>query len=139
MEESDVREVEQVVVDQSVVRLVVHSPRLHRPAWIVYSHEIRNQFFIGTAGIAHPDPCNRVLVANRIAADLNLRRNFRLTGDLDTSARRCELESVVHASEILAFKPAHRQWGQSMAAPVLQGNRRLICCAVKYYRLIKNR
>jgi hypothetical protein len=86
MQESDVREVEQVVADQSVVCIVVHPPRMHCPAGILYPHEIRNQLVIRIGGIAHPDPGNRVFVANRIAADLNLPGNFRLPRDLDTSA-----------------------------------------------------
>src|SRR5262249_22025157 len=123
VEKRDMGKVEQVLVDERVMSLVVHPARTHRPLRVVDADEIRDQRFIGARRIAHPDPCNRVAVQNRIAAHPGLRRNLALAWNLDASAGRRKLEPMIHAAQVLALQTAHRERRQPMTTSILQGDR----------------
>ena len=120
MHERKMGEVAQIVDDQQPVCPIVHISGKAAPFAVCERRIIDDQIWIGFFGIAHPDPDQVITFDAGIASDAELRRNLFLAGNLDAFSARIELHAVVHASDIVAFDPAHRERCRTMATAVVQ-------------------
>ena len=130
------REIEQVVVDQQVVRREVELATQHAIAGIVEPHRVGDRCRIGQRLVAHPDPHPAAALDRRKAPHEGAVRNELLARDFDAAPVRRELEPVIHTAQIVVLQPAHRERRETVAAAVLQDNDLAIGLAVKRQRLI---
>src|SRR5262249_50546826 len=107
----------------------------HEPIAVVVVQCPRNKRRVGERRIAHPEPHPAILFDRRVAAHYRCRRNDLLLWNLDTLSRRCKLQPVVHAPQIIALSAPARQWRQAMTAAILQRHDTSITLAVEHDRL----
>ena len=132
----EVREIEQVVVDQLVRRGVVEMPVAQAPALVVETGGRRDQRGIRLCRIADPHPDPAVARLHRIAAHARQLRDRALAGYLDAAPRGRELEAVVHAAQVIAFATPQRQRREAVAAAVLERHQSAVLAAVDDDRLV---
>ncbi len=113
------REIEQIVVDQLIIRCVIQVSRADVPIRVGSGDRFGDLGDISSRGVAHPDPDPASAFDHRIAADDGLRGDHRLARDLGAAAIRPELQAVIHAAKIVAFPPAQRQRREAVTAAVL--------------------
>ena len=123
MDVGQVREIEQVVADQQVVRVVVRVAALEAaPARIVEPVRVGDQRGVGFGRIAHPDPDPAMALDHREGAHAGIGRHGVLRRHFDALAGAVEQQAVIEAAHRVAFAPAARQGRAAMAAHVLEGH-----------------
>ena len=121
--ESKVRQIEQIIDDKLPVRLDMEIGAFGSPFRIVQPMEIRDRSGIGERRIAHPDPNPVIAFDHRIASYLRSVRNLLLPRDVNAMAVARKAQSVIEALQRIADKLAHRQRQVAMRAAVLEGHR----------------
>jgi hypothetical protein len=97
MDESDMRQVDQILDQQQVIRLDMKIGADRGPVRIVIVREIGNLRRIGFVLLAHPDPDIAMALDHRIAAHRDARRHTILARNGDAGAGRIEGEAVIAA------------------------------------------
>src|SRR5260370_23761433 len=86
MDESKMRQVEQIIDDKLPVRVHVQIGAFGSPIRIVEPMEICDRSGIGEHRIAHPDPNPVITLDHRIASYLGCLRNMLLPRDVNATA-----------------------------------------------------
>ncbi len=133
--EGQVREIEEIVVDQEVMRGVVEMACFQPVAWIVERQRRRDRRQVGRR-LAHPHPDPAAAHGDGVAAHAGALRDELLAGDLDAAPVGCELQPVIHAAQVVTFQPAHREGRETVAATILKRRQPAIGGAVKREGLI---
>ena len=134
--EGQMRKVEQIVVDQQVMRGVVEMTGFQPVARIVERQRRRDRRRVGRGRLAHPDPHPGAAHGDGIAAHAGALRDELLAGDLDAAPVGRELQPVIHAAQVVALEPAHRERRETVAATILERRQPAVGGAVKRDRLI---
>jgi hypothetical protein len=113
---AEVREVEQVVADERLRRLVVEVARDVVPFGVVAREVVGQERRVGARLVAHPDEHPLVLDGERIPLHARLRRHRFRSRDLDAAAGRVEQQAVVAAAHAVAFLPALRERREAMGS-----------------------
>src|SRR6516164_7817658 len=121
--ESKVRQIEQIIDDKLPVRVDMEIVAFGSPIRIVKPMEIRNSSGIGERRVAHPDPNPVIAFDHRIASYLRSLRNLLLPWDVNAMAIARKAQSVIEALQRIIHKLAHRQRQMAMGAAVLEGHR----------------
>jgi hypothetical protein len=121
--ESKVRQIEQIIDDKLPVRVDMEIGAFGSPVRIVKPMEIRDRSGIGERRIAHPDPNPVIAFDHWIASYLRSSRNLFLPGDVNAMTVACKAQSVIEALQCIADEFAHRQRQVAMRAAVLEGHR----------------
>ena len=125
----DVRQIQQIVDDELVVRAHLNGAGGDRPLAICEPGQWRDLVRIGERRITHPDPQYAPSFVDRIASDLRSRRHLHLPGNKNASSARVELKPVIAAGQVLALNLAARQRRRAMAALIRQGGWPAACRA----------
>ena len=133
------RDVENVVVDE----LIMARDRYHvglgaGPVGMVRPPPIRDQLRIGAFRIAHPDPDPVEALDQRISVDCGIGRDLRLARDLDAAAASIEAQSVIAATQRVAFESSLRQRQVAVTTTVLERDRGAVLLAVEDDRLAED-
>ena len=115
-------EIQQVVDQQPVVGLHMDKPAGMHPVGMIEPGQFRNRVFIGTGGIAGPDPDHAVFFADRKRPDAGPGRYPALSRHRDAGACRIEFETVIAALYGIAGDLAERQWQMTVTTAVFQRN-----------------
>src|SRR6185437_7457913 len=86
-----------------------------------------------------PDPDQIVALDHGIAAHAELCRDHVLAGNLDALAAGLELHAVIHAADVVAFDPPHRQRRGAVAAAIIERDDPAAGAAIDHDRLLQNR
>src|SRR5580698_7870728 len=132
------REIQQVVANQLVRRLVMQVSRQVAPVRVLAGKIVGQRSLIGAGGITHPDEHPAITNENRVRADTNLRRNLQYAGYLDTTARRIEMQAVIHAADIVPLTPPEGQWCVPMTTSVRECYDIAVRCPVEQYRPVQH-
>ena len=109
--EAFMREIEQVVVDELIVRAEMMIALHRRPGRVVHPMEIRDAVGIGERRVAQPYPGEAVPLDQRIFADACARRDRVLARDAHANAVAVEAEPMIAALDLII-----RRRGRSRAA-----------------------
>ena len=139
MHEGEMGEVAEIVDDQQPVRLVMHIAGQPAPFGIGERRIIHDQVGIGFFDLAHPDPDQVVALDHRIAAHAEFWRNHVLAGDLDALAAGLELHAVIHAADVVALDPAHRERRGAMATAIVERDHLAARAAIDHDRPLQDR
>ena len=136
---AEMRQIEQIVVDQLVVALDAEKrARIMRPGRIVDPPPVGNQRLVRRR-VAHPDPQEAVFLDQRKRSDRGAGRHLRLAGHGDADAGRVEFKPVITALHPVARDFAERQWQMPVTAPVLQRHGRAAGGAEHHDRFAQKR
>src|SRR5690242_21790620 len=108
VEESEMREVEQIVDKQQVVRLHIETGATAGPARRVVPVKGGRVLGIGERRVAHPDPGPAMLLDEGIGPHLRARRQLLLPRRPDHLAARLVEQPVIAAAQIVALDLAAR-------------------------------
>ena len=142
MHHRGVAEVEQVVGDEPIAG-VHHDPvpLAHHPAAVrIEQTEVRYQSRIGRP-LAHPDPKHRVLLVDRIAADLHVAWNAPIAMRVaDALSATIELQAMIRATDMVAVHdPALGQWTEPVRTDIGDGGSAPVGLAKQHDRLVQER
>jgi hypothetical protein len=122
----EVREVEHVVGDQQVMRLVVQIRRFIAPLRRVERERIGDRRDVRELGIAGPHPDPPLSLVHRETAHAKRAGRGRLSRHLDAAAVGIELQTVIHAAKGVALEPAQRERRVAMRTAILEGVQRAV-------------
>jgi len=114
------RQVHQVVDDQSVVAMEVEVVAIERPAGVRARPEVRDPIRVGQRGVPDPDPHEPMPFDDGIRLGTNaLVRPLAANGHLYGSALAVDEEAVIATAHVIAFLDPHGQRQQAVRARVL--------------------
>jgi hypothetical protein len=137
--EAQMRQVEQIVVDELIVRRVVEMAGLDVPIGIGRGDGIRDQRAVRHRGPTHPHPYPTAAFDDRKASHGSGLRDERLSRNLDAASVRGELHAVIHAAQIVLLQASLRQGCEPVTAAVFQRNDRAVGLPVQYQWLVDDR
>ena len=112
------RQIEQVVVHELIVRREVVIARHRLPGRVVHPVEIRDAGGVGQRRLAQPDPREGVALDQRIFAHARPRRHLVLPGHPHALAVAVKAQSMVAALDLVSDDAAERQRREAMRAAV---------------------
>ncbi|MCY1551806.1 hypothetical protein D9M68_881630 [compost metagenome] len=132
------REVEQVVADQQIGRVVVHVAGLVRPVGMVAGEVVGQQGPIGQGRVAHPDEDPLVVRDHGIGPHARLDGNALQARRFHADAAGIELEAVVAAAHAVAFTASARQRRLAVAAAVLHRDQPTLAGSIDEDRFVEH-
>ena len=134
-----VRQVDQIVDQQLVMRPDMEAVAERHPAVLVQPGHRRQERRIGGFGRPHPDPDPAVFLDRRIGAQSGAARHPVLARHGDASAVRVIGEAVIAADQPVADQPPLRQRQAAVDAAVYERARNAVLGAEEHDRLAAHR
>ena len=136
MHEGLVRQVHQVVDDETVVALHLDQLAIGSPIRVLVPMHVGDERGIGQCWIARPDPDEAVLLSDRVGLHTGGRIDGVLRGHVYTAPGLIEFETVIAADDIITFEPPERQRHQPMPTGIGKSDGRAILLAIQNNRLV---
>jgi hypothetical protein len=127
-------EIQKIVRNYQVIRLVMEVPGLHTPRGMLEHGDIGNQSGVGIIRVTHPDEYPPGRFRNGIRFQLKTGGDGVLSGDLDATPLPIVFEAMVHTAHAVAFFASDRQGCMSMATSISQCDHPSIRRSVEQHR-----